>query len=455
MSNPAETVARDARAAYQASQLIDSSERDSALLKIRQILIDNKDDVLSANQKDLDAASPLVESGNISKSMFSRLSLQSSSKFDSMLQGILDVAQLPCPTDQITYAKELDDGLELYRVTCPIGVLLVIFEARPEVVVNIASLALKSGNAAILKPGKETLHTTSILSQLIQKALSSTPFPPTFIQTVSTRSEISTLLSQDKFIDLVMPRGGAELVRSIKGQTKIPVMGHADGLCHAYLDESADAAKAERVVLDSKLSYPAACNALETLLIHRSLLTSLWPTLSANLLSNNITLYLDESTREHLHSSVLASHTSQIHSSIPETYYIEHLSPTLSVKTVDNVTEAINHIAEHGSKHTETIVTENEVIAKAFMRGCDAAGVYWNASTRFADGFRYGFGTEVGISTGKTHARGPVGLEGLCIYKYLARSKADNGHVSLDFGSAEEGKKVYTHKTIENPTLPF
>ncbi len=254
-NSSAEQIARAAREAFDASQLIPSSERNLALQSLHTLIAESRSTILEANALDVAAAKPLVEAGKLSSSLLSRLDLSRPGKFESMLEGILEVQALPIPTGQTTSTTLLDDSLSLYRITCPIGVLLVIFEARPEVVINITSLAIKSGNAAILKGGKESLHTTTLLSTLIQKSLSITPYPPTFIQTVTTRSEISGLLAQDKYIDLVMPRGGNDLVKSVKEQTKITVMGHADGICAVYVDEGAVEGKVLRVVLESKVSW--------------------------------------------------------------------------------------------------------------------------------------------------------------------------------------------------------
>ena len=392
-----------------------------------------------------------------------------------MLQGITDVAALPVPTGLVTFAKELSPGLELHRVTCPIGVLLVIFEARPEVVVNIAALAIKSGsssapssstssaddetgNAAILKGGKESLQTATLLSSLIAKALSTTSIPTTFVQSVSTRSEISSLLAQDRYIDLVMPRGGNELVRSIQNSTRIPVMGHADGICAVYLDESADQEKAVRVTVESKVSrgdlsvvdqrkidYMAACNAAETLLVHESLLSSVWPVVAAALLEKKVNLRCDERSLNAVSSLPLASGLCT--ASSPSDYDSEFLGPTLAVETVDSATAAIQHVNAHSSHHTDTIVTESDASMSAWCRGLDSANVFVNASTRFADGTRYGLGTEVGISTGKTHARGPVGLDGLVIYKYMMRSTVRGGSLIADHEKDGNGKG-YSHKDL-------
>ncbi|TBU46760.1 gamma-glutamyl phosphate reductase [Dichomitus squalens] len=449
-------IAKAAKTAFETSQLIPSSERVQALHEIRRELEAAKDEILAANRQDLEAAQKEVDAGRMSGSLLKRLDLNKGDKWDSMLQGITDVAGLPDPNGIVSYASELDDDLELYRVSCPIGVLLVIFEARPEVVVNIASLAIKSGNAAILKGGKESNETTKLLSSAIQGALSKTSIPSTYIQAIQTRAEVSALLGLDQYIDLVIPRGSNSLVRNIQNSTRIPVMGHADGLCSVYIDASADPKKATRVAVDSKIDYPAACNAAETLILHDSILHTIWPDVAKALLAADVKLLCDTPSLAALQSLSPAPANFATHASPapPEAYTTEHLSLTLSVLTVPSLAAAIAHINAHSSHHTDSIVTEDEAAASVFCRGVDSAGTFVNASTRFADGFRYGFGTEVGISTGRIHARGPVGLEGLVTYKYVLKSKGGEGHVVGEFG-AEEGKKRYKHRKIEAATVPF
>ncbi|TRM60764.1 Aldehyde/histidinol dehydrogenase [Schizophyllum amplum] len=451
MSSSAETIAVAAKAAFAASQMLPSSERILALDVIKAELEANKDAILAANAEDLKAAQIEVDAGRMSDALLKRLDLGKGDKWDSMLQGVSDVAALSDPTGNVSYARELDDGLKLYRISCPIGVLLVIFEARPEVVVNIAALAIKSGNAAILKGGKESTRTAELLSQAISSGLAKTQLPATYIQTIQTRAEVSSLLALDAHIDLVIPRGSNALVRNIQNNTRIPVMGHADGICAAFLDQSANPAKAVKVVLDSKLNYPAACNALETLIIHEALLTTLWPEVARALLAADVHLQCDPATLHALQSLTpsptnLSTHVTP---ATPASYTTEHLSLTLSVLAIPSLAAAIAHINAHSSHHTDTIVTEDQAAASAFCRGVDSAGVFVNASTRFADGFRYGFGTEVGISTGKMHARGPVGLEGLVTYKYVLKG---DGDVAGDYGP---GKKAFTHKKIDGATAPY
>lgn len=342
-------------------------------------------------------------------------------------------------------ATKLDDGLDLYRLTCPIGVLLVIFEARPEVIANITALALKSGNAAILKGGKESTASFAAIANVVSRALATTKIPSGAIQLVQTREDVSALLDQDQYIDLVIPRGGNDLVRYIKENTKIPVMGHADGLCAIYVHPDADAAKAVKVVVDAKTDYPAACNACETLLVHQDAATTLLPKIASALLEAGVSLRCDSVSKAALQGSDLDSAKKLIlQDSTEEDYNTEFLELTVAVKVVSGLDEAVEHINQHGSGHTDAILTESKETAESFMNRVDSAGVFWNASTRFADGFRYGFGTEVGISTNKIHARGPVGLEGLTIHKYQLRG---NGQGASDYGA---GKKAYLHTKIED-----
>lgn len=338
--------------------------------------------------------------------------------------------------------SKLADDLVMERVSCPIGVLLIIFEARPEVIANIASLAIKSGNAAILKGGKESTESFVAISKVISSALDSTAVPNGAIQLVTTRDVIAQLLSQDRYIDLVIPRGGNELVRYIKDSTKIPVLGHADGICHAYLTASADKAKAATAIVDSKTSYPAACNSLETLLVQDTALPTIFPAVAAALVAKGVTLRCDPASKAALASASLPADAVQ--DVTPEDYDTEHLALVLSVKTVPSIDEAIAHINTHGSHHTDAIYTADAAQAERFMNEVDSAGVYWNASTRLADGMRYGFGTEVGISTNKIHSRGPVGLEGLTIYKYKIRG---DYQPTTGYGDGE-GQTPWKHEIL-------
>lgn len=403
-------IARNAHIASTILKTLSNEDRSNALLAVNKALKSAKDKIISANELDLNQAKSL----NLSSALIKRLDLTQGDKYDQMCQGILDVSNLEDPLNKVTLARKIDDGLNLYRLTSPVGVLLIIFESRPEVIANITALAIKSGNAAILKGGKESFHTFQEISNVINETLSKTNVPDNSIQLISTRDEVSGLLSQDKYIDLVIPRGSNELVRSIKDNTKIPVLGHADGICSIYLDKDMDLEMAKRIVIDSKTNYPAGCNAVENLLIDSSLSLDSQREVLQALINSDVILHLDPEVKAAFPDleSVEADDSD---------FHKEYLSLDISIKYVPNVQEAVKFINSHSSKHTEAIITENESTANIFLRGIDSSGVYWNCSTRFADGFRYGFGTEVGISTNKIHSRGPVGLEGLVCYYYQMR----------------------------------
>lgn len=438
-ASPAD-AAQAAKSASHVLATLSADARNDALTAIHAALTASRDDILAANARDLDLARQAAADGKLSQSLVSRLDLGKKGKWEDMLKGILDVRDLEDPVGRVTLRTRLDDGLELERVTCPIGVLLIIFEARPEVIANIAALAIKSGNAAILKGGKESTESFVAISRVISAALDKTQVPNGAIQLVTTRDVIAELLAQDRHIDLVIPRGSNDLVRYIKNNTRIPVLGHADGICSTYLEQSADPAMAAEVIVDSKTNYPAACNSLETLLVQDTALTTLLPTVATALAAKGVELRCDAQSKAALQNTpglTLADATDADFST-------EFLSLTLAVKTVSSLSEAVAHINAHGSHHTDCILTSSKEQAEQFMSAVDSAGVYWNASTRFADGTRYGFGTEVGISTNKIHSRGPVGLEGLMIYKYKLRGQ---GQVSAVYGEGE-GKKSYLHQRL-------
>ncbi|KAI1812369.1 glutamate-5-semialdehyde dehydrogenase [Poronia punctata] len=442
-ASPAD-AAKEAKTASHILATLPAAARNEALTAIHAALSEARDEILAANARDLEAAKRAAQDGQLSQSLVARLDLGKKGKWEDMLKGILDVRDLEDPVGKVTLKTKLDDGLELTRVTCPIGVLLIIFEARPEVIANIASLAVKSGNAAILKGGKESTESFVAISKVISSALEKTKVPNNAIQLVTTRDVIPQLLDLDQFIDLVIPRGSNELVRYIKSNTKIPVLGHADGLCSIFLEQSADAKMAANVIVDSKTSYPAACNSLETLLVQRSALESLLPSVAEALIAKGVVLRCDAETKKVLVNKLPAESSAAVQDATDADFDTEFLSLTLAVKVVADVDEAVAHINVHGSKHTEVILTSSSELAEKFMSSVDAAGVYWNASTRFADGMRYGFGTEVGISTNKIHSRGPVGLEGLMIYKYKI---VGQGHITAVYGEGE-GQKRFKHERL-------
>lgn len=445
MSLTSATPLEAARAAKSASHFLATlpvSARNDALTSIHDALSASRDAILAANARDMDAARQAAADGQLSSSLVSRLDLAKPGKWEDMLKGILDVRSLDDPLGVVTRRTKLDEGLVLERLSCPIGVLLIIFEARPEVIANIAALAIKSGNVAILKGGKESTHSFVAISTAISEGLEKCSVPNGAVQLVTTRDVIPQLLELDGFIDLVIPRGGNELVRYVKNHTKIPVLGHADGLCSAYLEKSADPKMAADVIVDAKTSYPAACNALETLLVEEAALNSVFPAAAEALVAKGVTLRCDAKSKAVALSKVSAAE--KVEDAKDVDYDTEHLALILAVKTVSGLEEAIEHINTHGSHHTDVILTADNEQAERFMTAIDSAGVYWNASSRMADGMRYGFGTEVGISTNKIHARGPVGLEGLTIYKYKVRG---TGHVSAVYGEGE-GKKRFLHEQL-------
>lgn len=444
----AEQIAKDASLAFGVLKTLSNEQRSDALHKIHDALKNAQDEILSANRTDMENA----EAHNLAPALIKRLDLAKNDKFDAMLQGVLDVAALPDPVGKTTLARKLDDGLNLYRVTAPLGVLLIIFESRPEVIANISALAIKSGNCAILKGGKESYQTFKAISDVVNRTLEDTAVPPSAVQLIQSREEVGDLLAQDRYIDLVIPRGSNALVRNIKENTKIPVLGHADGICSIYVDKDADIAKACRIVVDSKTNYPAGCNAVEQLLIHQDIVDSgKLGQLLASLTDAGVTLHVVPEIKQKLlklqdkYTVDLYSLDSQyVVDADSNSFDTEYLSLDISVKPVASVSEAVAHINAHSSKHTDCVVTENKEVADTFLKGVDSAGVYWNCSTRFADGFRYGFGTEVGISTNKIHARGPVGLEGLMSYQYQLKG---NGHIASEYVGAG-GKKTFVHEDL-------
>ncbi|KAI3405688.2 PRO2 [Candida oxycetoniae] len=441
-----ERIARNANKAFSSLKVLTNKQRSEALKQIHDSLKSQKESILKANQLDLENAIK----NHVSESLIKRLDLSNPGKFDTMLEGILDVADLPDPLGKVTLAKKLDDELDLYRITSPIGVLLIIFESRPEVIANITALAIKSGNSAILKGGKESYQTFKIMSDIVNATLATkTDVPSDAVQLIQSREDVSDLLDQDKYIDLVIPRGSNELVRSIKANTKIPVLGHADGICSIYVDSNFDIGKAKRIIVDSKTNYPAGCNAVEQLLINKHICLKDVEELLNALIENKVTIHITPELKKFLGNCNNNNNNNNIDEQyVKETeadsFDKEYLSLDISVGLVDDVQEAIDHINHHSSKHTECIITENEDVANRFLKSVDSAGVYWNASTRFADGFRYGFGTEVGISTNKIHARGPVGLEGLTSYQYQLKG---NGHVVGEYKGGG-GNKSFLHKDI-------
>lgn len=410
-------IAKNAKIASLKVAELDTNIKNQALENIAQMLEEHKSEIFEANAQDLEEAKTLVETGEISQSAYNRLKLDEN-KMRDMIQGVKDIANLDDPIGKVLLKRQLDEDLILKKISCPIGVLGIIFEARPDVISQISSLAIKSSNAVILKGGKESKNTNKKILAVINSALEKTKgFPQNVIQQVFSREDVAHMLKCDQYINLIIPRGGNNLVKYIKSNTSIPVLGHASGICHIFVDKSADINMASKIIVDAKTQYPSACNAVETLLIHKDFPKK--DELLASLQLNEIKLVPN-----------------------PESWETEYGETTLSVKTVNSLEEAIEHINTYGSGHTDSIITNDLTNAEKFMNNVDSAGVYLNASTRFADGFRYGFGAEVGISTNKTHARGPVGLEGLTIYKYKLYG---NGQIVDDYA---KGKKSFHHKDL-------
>jgi len=349
-----------------------------------------------------------------------------------VIAGIQSLIALPDPVGEIRSATELDEGLELYRVTCPIGVIGVIFESRPDALVQISSLCLKSGNAVLLKGGSEASETNRALAQVISEATDAAGIPNGWLQLLETRADVGELLKLDDLVDLLIPRGSNEFVRYIMENSNIPVLGHADGICHVYVDADADVDMAVDVTVDSKCQYVAVCNAAETLLVHEGIAATFLPQVAARLAEHNVDLFGCERTCAIIDCSPASE----------EDWRTEYLDYRLAIRVVSDSDAAIAHINTYGSGHTDAIVTSSAKTAERFMALVDSGDVFWNCSTRFSDGFRYGLGAEVGISTNKIHARGPVGLDGLLIYKWLLKG---NGQT---VGPYADGSKEFTHKPI-------
>ncbi|MBW4593772.1 MAG: glutamate-5-semialdehyde dehydrogenase [Brasilonema angustatum HA4187-MV1] len=422
-------AAKKTRQAALKLAVLSTEARNQAIEAIAQALESAKDEILQANVADCERA---ITDG-IAKPLYKRLQLDEY-KLRDAIAGVRDVGKLSDPVGAVQIHRELDQGLILKRVTCPLGVLGVIFEARPEAGIQIVTLAIKSGNGVILKGGKEAIRSCEAIVKAIKQGLSQTAVHPDAVQLLTTREEILELLRLDKYVDLIIPRGSNSFVRFVQENTRIPVLGHADGICHLYIDKAADLEKAIAITVDAKTNYPAACNAIETLLLHASIAAKFLPKVAEVLVKLNVELRGDERTREIL---------PDIADATEEDWETEYSDLILSIKVVDSLEDAITHINNYGSKHTDAIITEDAEAAQTFLALVNAAGVYHNCSTRFADGFRYGFGAEVGISTQQMPPRGPVGLEGLVTYKY---QMIGNGHIVATYTGADA--KAFTFKDL-------
>lgn len=419
---------RKVNAAFPMLSVLENEKRNEALRLAADTLMEKKEEIFAANKKDLEEA----KKAGLDAPILKRLEFNEQ-KLKEVVSGLHDLSALPDPVAQVQMVRELDEGLTLYRESCPIGTIGIIFESRPDALVQISALCMKSGNCVILKGGSEALYTNRVLFSIMHGAAVQAGFPEDCMLQLEGREAVGELLECDKYVDLVIPRGSNSFVQYIMNHTRIPVMGHADGICHIYVDKDADLEKAIPILVDAKTQYVAACNTMETLLVHRDVAAKLLPKLKEA---------YDE-------KKVEIRGTDEVQAIIPcnpateEDFRTEYTDYILSVKLVSDVAEAVNHINTYGSHHTDCIITENQKTADWFMKMVDSAGVYQNCSTRFADGYRYGFGAEVGISTGKIHARGPVGLEGLVTYKYKLYG---SGQIVADYAS---GKKQFHFKDLK------
>ena len=422
--------------------------RNAALEKVMETLEANRDAIFRENAADVQAA----EDANVAKAVIKRLKFDEN-KLRDAIAGIRQMIGLEDPVGKVTLRRELDEGLVLQRVSVPIGVIGVIFEARPDALIQISALCIKSGNCAILKGGKETARTNKILFGLVHGAAVAAGLPESCLLQVELHNEIDELLKCQGDVDLLIPRGSNQFVQYIMDNTNIPVMGHAAGICHIYLDEKADLAKSVPVIVDAKTQYPAVCNAVETLLVNRKIAADALPVVLEALVAKGVKLRGTKEVAELVKvlqaAGKLGGQKAEITEDAgaydveimgEEDFATEYTDLIISLKLVDDVAEAADHINKFGSHHTDSILTEDDATAEYFLQMVDSAGVYRNCSTRFADGFRYGFGAEVGVSTGKLHARGPVGLEGLVTYKYRL---IGNGQLVGDYVS---GKKQFHHR---------
>jgi len=425
--------AKAARAAALQLANVSTEVKNVALQRAASAILENSEMVLSANAKDVELAERLQSKGGLSKSLVQRLKLDEH-KLEGIAVMVESVAKLEDPIGKTLYAMQLDENLELYKVSCPIGVIGAIFESRPDVLPQISSLSLKSGNSVILKGGKEAKHSNEALFELMREATEGAGIPKGWIQLIEARGEVRELLRLEEYIDLLLPRGSNEFIKYIQSNTRIPVLGHSEGICHIYVDAHADLQKALDICYDAKVQYPAVCNAVETLLVHKAIAPRFLPAIAKRYESAGVEIKGDERTRKII----------KVKKATKKDWRTEYLDLIISIKIVNSIDEAIKHINTYGSKHTDSIVTEDKWAALKFLQDVDSSSVMLNTSTRFSDGYRYGLGAEVGISTGKIHARGPVGLEGLTSSKYYLLG---NGQVVANYiGSSA---RQFTHRPLQ------
>ncbi len=422
-------MAEACRAAAIRMSALSSDTKDAALKQIIKALEDNMDGIVRANTTDLEQA----QKDRLAPPLMKRLKFDPA-KVSEACEGIASLIKLADPVGRTLSATELDTGLNLYKVSRPIGVIGVIFESRPDALVQIAGLCLKSGNAVLLKGGSEAFLTNQILAAIILKAGIAAGLPHGWLGLLESRSDVDQMLKLDKSIDLIIPRGSNEFVRYIMDHTHIPVLGHADGICHLYIDRDADLKMAVDLSLDSKCQYVAVCNAIETILVHEAIAKDILPGLKKEMETQAVKIFGCEQTRAIINVAPATK----------EDWQTEYLDLMVSIKVVPSMNDALAHINEYGSGHTDVIVTKDKKRAVYFMDHADTADAFWNCSSRFADGFRFGLGAEVGISTNKIHARGPVGLEGLMIYQWRLLG---DGHRVKDYTGIDA--KQFTHTPLK------
>ncbi|KJH70735.1 glutamate-5-semialdehyde dehydrogenase [Aliterella atlantica] len=429
MSN--NSLIKTAQACRQSAQklaMLSTEAKNAAIEEVAQALESAKAEIIVANGADCQAA----VSAGIPKPLYNRLKLDEA-KLKDAIAGVRDVAKLSDPVGAVQIHRQLDDDLILKRVTCPLGVLGVIFEARPDAAIQISTLAIKSGNGVILKCGQEAINSCQAILKAIGQGLAQAGISPDVVQLLTTREETLELLSLDAYVDLIIPRGSNSFVRFVQNNTHIPVLGHAEGICHLYVDAQADIAQAVDIAVDAKTQYPAACNAIETLLVHKDIAPAFLPAVTEALQARQVELRGDERTRAVVDVAVAND----------ADWATEYSDLVLAIRVVDSLAEAIAHINDYGSGHTDAIATQDADAANVFIAQVNSAGVYHNCSTRFADGFRYGFGAEVGISTQKLPPRGPVGLEGLVTYKYQV---VGDGHIVASYTGTD--CKQFKHQDL-------
>ncbi len=421
-------LALSAKSASILLAVVKTDAKNAALTRVARTLKRQAAEIISANKKDLAAA----KKNGLAAPLLKRLVFDEK-KINEAIAGIESLIKLDDPVGRTLGAIELDKGFELYKVSCPIGVIGVVFESRPDALVQISTLCLKSGNAVLLKGGSEAENTNRVLGDIISRTAEAAGIPRGWLQLLETRQDVVEMLAMDKYIDLIIPRGSNEFVHHIMDNTNIPVLGHAEGICHVYVEAQADFDMAEKIVIDAKCQYPAVCNAAETLLVDEKIAAGFLPKIKKALEKKGVEIRGCEKTRAII----------DVKAATEKDWSTEYLDLIISVKVVAGLDEAIEFINRYGSKHTDAIVTANKEKAEKFMALVDSANVFWNASTRFSDGYRYGLGAEVGISTNKIHARGPVGLEGLVIYKWKLLG---SGQIVADYSGSKA--KKFTHRKI-------